>query len=71
VAKSWNVDAAITEVDEVARTFTATVTDPNLIIMGFPWLVDTITVTMHLAEDAPMPVTLSDVLLVRTKVAGS
>jgi hypothetical protein len=61
----------VTVVDDVAATFTAEVTDPNLIIMGSPWLVDRITVTMHLADEAPMPVVEGDVLLVRTKVAGS
>lgn len=71
MAKAWNVDAPVTAVDAVAATFTAEVTDPNLIIMGSPYLVDRITVTMHLLDDAPMPVVEGDVLLIRTRVSGS
>lgn len=69
--KAWNADAPITVVDAVAETFTAEVTDPDLIIQGPPWLVDRITVTVHMQTGAPMPVVEDDVLLVRTTVAGS
>lgn len=71
MAKVWNADLPITEVDEVGRTFTAFSDDPNIIIMVSPWLVDSITVTWHLADGADMPVTEQSVILFKSKVAGS
>jgi hypothetical protein len=71
MAKSWNADIPVTDVDPVAQTFTATISDPNEIIMSAPYLADSITVTVHMQDGAPMPVEVGAVLLVRTKVAGS
>lgn len=71
MSKVWNADIPVTEVDDVALTFTAEITDPNIIIMTAPWLVDRITITYHLQEDAEMPVIEGSTLLLRTKVAGS
>lgn len=70
MARAWNVDAPVT-VDAVANTFTADVTDPNAILMSEPWLVDHITVTLHMQAGQTMPVVDGSVLLVRLKVAGS
>lgn len=71
MAKAWNADLPITAVDEDARTFTAEVTDANLILMQQPWIVDRITVTYHLADDTPTTVQAGDVLKLVSRVAGS
>lgn len=71
MAKAWNADLPITGVDEDARTFTAEVADPNLILMQQPWIVDRITITYHLADDTPATVQIGDVLKLVTRVAGS
>jgi hypothetical protein len=71
MAKSWNVDIPVTEVDVAAQTFTAVINDPNAIIMSSPWLADAVSVTVHMQDGAPMPVEVGSVLLVRTKVSGS
>lgn len=77
MAKAWNADIPVTDVDPAARTFTAEVTDPMLILMQSPWLADRITVVVHIPDvdgdgnPVPMPAAEGDVLLLRAKIAGS
>lgn len=76
MSRAWNVDAPVAT-EATARTFTADVTDPDLILMQAPYLVDRITITFHVpdtdAEGNPvaMPAVDGETLLIRTKIAGS
>lgn len=62
---TWNADLPVTSVDEEAGAFTVFVDDPMLILMGPGNLAASITLTIAMQPDNPVPVVVGSLIRLR------
>lgn len=72
MSAAWSADLVVTEAVEAAggdpARIVAASPDPALIIEGQPWLAASLTFTVVMADGAPLPATIGQTLVIRSRV---